>query len=426
MGFLASSVVVVGMAIVSACLGVVGFLLLNLDLDTSAVLAVAAFVVMLGAQFATWRRQDRSAADAGTRDLRDRIARLEGDVAQALSRASALEMAGAATAAHVASEARATAAELRRDLDEITVVLSDLADTVVALQEPQPVPDAAAPERPALPEPERKGGGRFMTLAKSDRIAMLASAIEHSRLDVLLQPVVTLPQRKIKWYEVHARMRTERGEVILADDAAAIAEEGGLSAQLDRTVLFRSVQLVRRLQARNRDIGLMVPLSAAGLLDGDQFRDVIDYLAANKAIAPSLILQLRQDGYRAFGALELESLGAMTQHGYRFVLDDVQDLRFDARDMADRGARFVKVPADVILGRAGALPADIHVADLPGLLARYGIDLIASRIETESTVVDLLDYDVRYGQGFLFSPPRPVRAEVLGTDPLPERRPALV
>jgi cyclic-di-GMP phosphodiesterase TipF (flagellum assembly factor) len=28
-------------------------------------------------------------------------------------------------------------------------------------------------------------------------------------------------------------------------------------------------------------------------------------------------------------------------------------------------------------------------------------------------VVDLLDFDVRFGQGFLFSPPRPVRAEAL-------------
>jgi cyclic-di-GMP phosphodiesterase TipF (flagellum assembly factor) len=28
-------------------------------------------------------------------------------------------------------------------------------------------------------------------------------------------------------------------------------------------------------------------------------------------------------------------------------------------------------------------------------------------------VVDLLDYDVRFGQGFLFAPPRPVRAEAL-------------
>ena len=44
---------------------------------------------------------------------------------------------------------------------------------------------------------------------------------------------------------------------------------------------------------------------------------------------------------------------------------------------------------------------------------RTGIDLIAERIESESTVVDLLDYDVRFGQGYLFSPPRPVRAEAL-------------
>jgi len=47
------------------------------------------------------------------------------------------------------------------------------------------------------------------------------------------------------------------------------------------------------------------------------------------------------------------------------------------------------------------------------LLARAGIGLIAERIENEMTVVDLLDYDVRFGQGFLFSPPRPVRAEAL-------------
>ena len=41
------------------------------------------------------------------------------------------------------------------------------------------------------------------------------------------------------------------------------------------------------------------------------------------------------------------------------------------------------------------------------------MDLIADHIENESTVVDLLDFDVRFGQGFLFSPPRPVRAEAL-------------
>jgi cyclic-di-GMP phosphodiesterase TipF (flagellum assembly factor) len=55
--------------------------------------------------------------------------------------------------------------------------------------------------------------------------------------------------------------------------------------------------------------------------------------------------------------------------------------------------------------------SDIHPSDLSDLLGRFGIDLIAERIEGERAVVDLLDFDVRFGQGFLFAPPRPLRAE---------------
>jgi cyclic-di-GMP phosphodiesterase TipF (flagellum assembly factor) len=55
--------------------------------------------------------------------------------------------------------------------------------------------------------------------------------------------------------------------------------------------------------------------------------------------------------------------------------------------------------------------SDIHPSDLSDLLGRFGIDLIAERIEGERAVVDLLDFDVRFGQGFLFAPPRPLRPE---------------
>jgi len=85
----------------------------------------------------------------------------------------------------------------------------------------------------------------------------------------------------------------------------------------------------------------------------------------------------------------------------------------EPRELAERGFRFIKVPATLLLSRTGAAQGDIHPADFSDLLGRYGIDLIAERIESEGTVVDLLDYDVRFGQGFLFSPPRPVRTEVL-------------
>ena len=83
----------------------------------------------------------------------------------------------------------------------------------------------------------------------------------------------------------------------------------------------------------------------------------------------------------------------------------------EPRELAERSFRFLKVPAKLLLNKASGAQSDIHPEDLADLLARSGIDLIAERIESESTVLDLLDYDVRFGQGFLFAPPRPLRPE---------------
>ena len=107
------------------------------------------------------------------------------------------------------------------------------------------------------------------------------------------------------------------------------------------------------------------------------------------------------------------ALAALSELGYRFSMDHVTDLRLEPKELADRAFRFLKVPAKLLLNPAANAQSDIHPGDLAALLARSGVDLIAERIESESMVVDLLDYDVRFGQGFLFSAPRPVRIEAL-------------
>ena len=125
------------------------------------------------------------------------------------------------------------------------------------------------------------------------------------------------------------------------------------------------------------------------------------------------MLEMRQSTLRAMGPLETESLAALRELGFRFCMDHVTDLRMEPRDLGERGIRYVKVAASFLLGEAGSAGSDIHAADLSDLLGRFGISLIAERIEGEAQVVDLLEYDVRFGQGFLFSQPRPVRAEAL-------------
>src|SRR5262249_54210234 len=99
--------------------------------------------------------------------------------------------------------------------------------------------------------------------------------------------------------------------------------------------------------------------------------------------------------------------------GFRFCLDHVTDLRFEARELADHGCTFVKAPASLLLGEAER-GASAPTQQLAGELARVGIKLIAEKVDAEATVMNLLDLDVAYAQGGLFSPPRPVRADVMG------------
>ncbi len=186
--------------------------------------------------------------------------------------------------------------------------------------------------------------------------------------------------------------------------------EVGLRGYVAARVLAQHGRDVRNLDGGYRT---WAAGTAATLGDADAFAPCLDFLDANRALAPSLVFEFRQNAYRSFGAIEHEGLAALADLGFRFSLDHVTDLRIEPKELFDRGFRFLKTPAKLLLNKAAAGQSDIDAADLSNLLARFSIELIAERIESENMVVDLLDYDVKFGQGFLFSPPRPVRPEAL-------------
>ena len=287
--------------------------------------------------------------------------------------------------------------------------------------EPKPLEPKLPEPKPAMPQaaaasaspPQRIASGRFKDMEPGAVTAMIRAAVDANRIDLFLQPIVTLPQRKVRYYEAVARLRVGDGEPVMAGDFLPFAEAAGLMPQIDNLMLFRCVQVVRRLLAKNREIGLFCNLSSSTLADATTFPQFSEFMEANKSIAPALVFEFTQPALRAMGPIENESLAALAARGYRFSLDNISDLRIEPRGLAERGFRFLKVQAAMLLNRTGATMTDIHPQDVAGLLSRFGIDLIAAQIESEAAVVDLLDYDVKYGQGFLFSPPRPVRPEVM-------------
>jgi cyclic-di-GMP phosphodiesterase TipF (flagellum assembly factor) len=419
--------IAVCMLLIAASVGVVLFLGFKMDARTAAIVAVAVLAAMMLYNTVSSRLRDRVAVGDQIADLSRGTADLARQVAEISHRLNAIEP----RVDKAVERARGAVDPLSREIGELGVLVRQIAKTVAshaaALQHQggapapavAPIPGAAAPGPDSalnLSESDAIGGTRrFPGMSREEIADLIAKAIDAGRVDLYLQPIVTLPQRKVRSYEALSRLRTEDGEVIPAVDFIGIAEGAGLMPKIDNLLAFRCVQVLRRLQLKSRDVGLFCNISAATLTDPSFFKQFLDFMDANRALASSLMFEFNQSAYRVFGPLEQESLAALTERGFCFSMDHVGDLRMEPEELADHSFRYLKVPANVLLDRSIGAQNDIHPEDLADLLARSGIDLIAERIDSEGTVVDLLDYDVRFGQGFLFSPPRPVRVEALQT-----------
>jgi cyclic-di-GMP phosphodiesterase TipF (flagellum assembly factor) len=416
------------MVLVAASLGLILYSMAGISGSESAIVALTALTFLILYNAVSMRLRDRTDVGGQIADLSRGTADLARQVAEFGRRLAAVE--GRVVSANSAGADRIQA--VVGEINELGSLVKQLATTVAAHEDllaaasaapppaakpeydpPKPLPDEdrSVVLSPTVVAPKAMTGNSSPSHSQTQVLAAVRNAVEENRIDIYLQPMVTLPQRKVRFYEAVTRLRDEKDQILAAEDFIAAAEAGGLIGRIDHMVMLRCVQVLRRLLVRNKDVGVFCNVAAATLGSTATFSQCLDFLDANRALAPSLVLEFKQATFRNLGPTEIEHLAALAQRGYRFSIDHVTDLRIEPRELADRGVRYIKVPAALLLDPKQTSTSDIHPSDLSDLLGRFGIDLIAERIEGERAVVDLLDYDVRFGQGFLFAPPRPLRPE---------------
>ena len=421
------------MVLLASSLGLILYSVAGISGMESAIVALTALTFLILYNAVSMRLRDRSDVGGQIADLSRGTADLARQVAEFGRRLAALE--GRVVSANSTGADRIQA--VVGEIGELGLLVKQLAASVAAhddllssgvlaaapapallsaddedrQEDVPPAGEGVGPAASATAPPAQAVIGAPPSRSQAQVLAAVKSAVEENRLDLYLQPMVSLPQRKVRFYEAVTRLRDDKDKIITADDFVDIAEAAGLIGRIDHMVMLRCVQVLRRLMVRNKEVGVFCNVAAATLGNPATFAQCLDFLEANRALAGSFVLEFKQATFRALGPTEIEHLAALAQRGYRFSIDHVTDLRMEPRELADRGVRFIKVPAALLLDARQTSSSDIHPSDLSDLLGRFGIDLIAERIEGERAVVDLLDYDVRFGQGFLFAPPRPLRPE---------------
>lgn len=277
--------------------------------------------------------------------------------------------------------------------------------------------DSLAPFQPEYSAPEPSAEEDDIPPLDPDEVESLMMeeirrSVEANKIELYLQPIMILPRRRIRYYEALTRLKNEAGRVILPKDYLNLAESGGMMPVIDNVMLFRSVQVLRRLESRSSARGVFCNISIHSLLDPEFFGEFIGFMEQNTELAGSMFFEFSQAAIKNCGPMELEGLNALAVLGFRFSLDQVIDLNVDFQKYHGMGFRTIKIAADVFLDGMEEAGARIHSADMASYLERFGMQLIVEKIEDETTLMRVQDHNVKLGQGYLFSEPRPVRPEV--------------
>ena len=293
-------------------------------------------------------------------------------------------------------------------LADETVVVTE--ETVLIVTEPasvadEPVSPVAEPFI-AVAEPA------FVAAPAETVLEDLREAIEANRIDLYLQPIVTLPDRKLRYYDASTRIRTGADDFMAPSDYLPLAEREHLMPRIDNVMLVKCVQLLRRVGAGSRLKGVFCNLSSQSLRDRDFFPELVEFMEENSALSDSLTFQVSQRAVLDLEPDELAGLKRLGKLGFVFSLDHVADLDVDYAALRDHFFRYVKIEAKTLLHDLDEAGASVPAADMTRFLERFDLKLIAEKVDDEASLSRLIEYGADLAEGDLFGSPRPVTPEM--------------
>ena len=230
---------------------------------------------------------------------------------------------------------------------------------------------------------------------------IVREGVKRDRVDLFLQPIVSLPQRKPRFYECFSRIRAEDGSMILPEQYIDVARRDGSLSAIDNMLLFRCIQLVRKAQRHKHNLGFFCNISVHTLVDRAFFREFIEFMADNRELASQLTFEFAQEDITSHWHEVSQDIYALARLGFYFSMDHVQRLDLDPQELAKRHFKYIKIDSARFLQEE---PGDMRA--LKRDLDRNGIDMIVSKIEKDGELIELLDHNIDFGQGYLFGEPR--------------------
>ena len=251
------------------------------------------------------------------------------------------------------------------------------------------------------------------TALKELRMAQeITHAIEKKQFAPHLQPIVSLPDRKLLGFEALIRWNHPEKGMIPPMEFIPVAERTDVVWHLDMLMLRRACQVVQELQevAGNIDRKLFLSVNLSGIhFDSKGFSSQIASIIEESSVDPAqIVLEITESALMGNPKQAEVVLKDLRKQGLTIALDDF-GTGYSSLGYLHR------FPID-ILKIDRSFVQDIHsnskslnvVRAIVSLAKTFDLSIVAEGIESANEAISIAGLGCDAGQGYLFSKPLPV------------------
>lgn len=248
-------------------------------------------------------------------------------------------------------------------------------------------------------------------VARDALLERVQVALKNDKIETLLQPIVSLPQRKKRFFEATSRLRDQNNEIIMPEHYIPLAEEVSLIRIIDNAILMKCIYLARSASKKDLNVGFFLNLSLKTLEDSEFISSLSEFMEINHDMKDRLIFCLEAKDMQEAPPGILKNLQELSTLGCQFALTRVTSFDLDFKTLRNFKVRFIKINHAVLqdfLKDTGVK----NVKTFKHHAYLHQVDLVVTHVESEDEYTSVMDFECDFGQGYLFGYPDLVKSNV--------------